>query len=286
MTQVSLTTESAPHAAFRAFNLHWARVAGVGALVSLPICYFGIVRTMFPRASMGGQLILCGVPFAVLSLLSYLLWMAGKREQAELDRALAGDHEVHWTLTGDEFAWFRNVRLKRRWRWYLYWCILPLAFGLILAAIDTFYNLQRGVSLSHCLKMGQAISLLFIGVTSTLVLLHQVFTYPMLRLLYGPDVQILFTESMIRAGDLKINVAEWNRSRDFEVVDCEGMRVLRIQFTGLRRRRGGAVVEKLVSEIPVPAGRETDISRILNTYGLNAGQGLHQSSFGFYQRAK
>jgi hypothetical protein len=59
-TDAVLTTMNTLQETCRAFNLHWARVVGVGALAALPICYFGIVRTAMPRIFWGGQLIVCG----------------------------------------------------------------------------------------------------------------------------------------------------------------------------------------------------------------------------------
>ena len=104
------------------------------------------------------------------------------------------------------------------------------------------------------------------------------------RMLRQREIKVLFTDKLIRVGDVKFLVGDWNRSREFAINESDGQKVLSIRATGFRRNRGTFHIEKIEFEIPIPADQMKDIPAITKRYNRNAGHELHKSKWGWYDR--
>ena len=126
--------------------------------------------------------------------------------------------------------------------------------------------------------MGGAILLTAIVLATLSGGLRWVMTYPVLRCLAAEQLQVFISPSVILAGDLVVEVDRWNRSRELNVEQFDGLERLRLIFT----RTNDGMIYKLESEIPVADGYRLDMKSLTEQLELNANRGMHLSSWGWY----
>ncbi|TWU44753.1 hypothetical protein Poly51_58190 [Rubripirellula tenax] len=208
-------------------------------------------------------------PAAVLLLLAWASRRQAFKEQQVLDAARTGSVVFRWDLTGKQADWFRQSRRNRCRRKLLFWAVLPMIAGCLLAALVGFYNLLQGVSVGHSIKMAGVLAAVTFVATGIIAAAFWIWTLPGLRTLNHHDLPVLFLSDSIRVGDEVLHLSLWKRSREFTVTAIDDFFLMTLKFTSTYNDGNGfrSVVTRTL-EIPIPFECEDQADEIAETYRL------------------